>query len=334
MSPVTGHDVAVADDLLLAAEVAEAEAVAAEARADAARARAKAAQLRREAGSRRSAPSVDDAAASVETAESASAASGGTTESASVGGVAAGESGSATPTSADADARDETDDARPATASAGGVAPDSEPEGAPGAEPDVSAGANSAGVAEGSPTEEPAAEGESTGRLRRLRTALAAHPRRTALRAAAVLTIAAALTTSGFLGYQHREAAAQERREGEFAAAAKQGVVALTTLDFTHAAADVQRVLDNSTGTFRDDFQGRSADFTSVIEQSQVATEGTVNAVAVESMTDDSAVVLVAATSKVTNSGGAQQEPRAWRLSVTVQREGDTMRMSKVEFVP
>ncbi|UGT61300.1 hypothetical protein [Nocardia asteroides] len=342
MSPVTGPDVAVADDLLLAAEVAEAEAVAAEARADAARARAKAAQLRREAGSRRSAPSVDDLAErdeavdsdEVDEAADSDEVTGATSASADVS--ASEGTNDARPTTADAGGPTTADAGGPTTADAGGPATVGDG-GAVNADspdrPEKTASAQ-AGAAEKDSAGEPAGEDESPGRLRRLRTALAAHPRRTALQAAAVLTIAAALVTSALLGYQHREAAAQERRAGEFAAAAKQGVVALTTLDFTHAAADVQRVLDNSTGTFRDDFQGRSADFTSVIEQSQVATEGTVNAVAVESMTDDSAVVLVAATSKVTNSGGAQQEPRAWRLSVTVQREGDTMRMSKVEFVP
>ena len=44
-------------------------------------------------------------------------------------------------------------------------------------------------------------------------------------------------------------------------------------------------------------------------------TEVTVNAAAVESMTNDTAVVLVSATSRVTNSAGAKQEPRSWRLS-------------------
>lgn len=288
MSPVTEPDIAVADDLLLAAEVAEAEAVAAEARAEAARARAKAARLRRAAGSGRAAPDG---------------------ESAPAGTASTGSSGDS-PSAADG------------THDGIGVAGAAEAGAGPAEDATTTA---KAGAAD---------EARAQGRVRRLRAKLAADPRRTALRAAAVLVIAAALGTSGFLGYQHREAAAQERREAEFAAAAKQGVIALTTLNFSAAAADVQRVLDNSTGPFLADFQNRSADFTSVIEQSQVSTEGTVNAVAVESMTDDSAVVLVAATSKVTNSGGAQQEPRAWRLSVTVQREGDALRMSKVEFVP
>lgn len=66
----------------------------------------------------------------------------------------------------------------------------------------------------------------------------------------------------------------------------------------------------------------------------KVVTEGTVNATAVESMNEHSAVVLVAATSRVTNSAGAKDEPRAWRLKVTVTEEGGQYKMSKVEFVP
>ena len=63
-------------------------------------------------------------------------------------------------------------------------------------------------------------------------------------------------------------------------------------------------------------------------------TDVTVNATAVESMSPDSAVVLVAATSRVTNAAGAKQEPRAWRLSVNLERDGGQVKMSKVEFVP
>ena len=51
-------------------------------------------------------------------------------------------------------------------------------------------------------------------------------------------------------------------------------------------------------------------------------------------MTDDTAIVLVAASSRVTNSAGAKQEPRSWRLRVDLQRDGDQIKMSKVEFVP
>jgi Mce-associated membrane protein len=51
-------------------------------------------------------------------------------------------------------------------------------------------------------------------------------------------------------------------------------------------------------------------------------------------MTGDSATVLVAATSTMSNSAGGQQPPRSWRLSVTVQRDRGQLKVSKVEFVP
>ena len=158
--------------------------------------------------------------------------------------------------------------------------------------------------------------------------------RRTLAAVAASAVICTAVVACAYMLRHHAGASDRDRRAAEFEAAARQGVVTLTTLDFDNADADVQRVLDNSTGEFHDDFRNRAQDFVDVIEQSNVATEGTVGAAAVESMTDDSAVVLVAATSKVTNAAGADQEPRVWRLSVTVTRDGDRLKMSKVEFVP
>ena len=146
--------------------------------------------------------------------------------------------------------------------------------------------------------------------------------------------ICALLAASGYMIWQDRNAAAQRHRTAQFAAAARQGVVSLMTLDFNHTKEDVQRVLDNSTGQFRDDFQSHADDFTKAVQETKVVTVGSVNATAVQSTTDNSAVVLVAAKTKVTNATGAQHEPRAWRLSVTVTRDGGQIKMSKVEFMP
>jgi Mce-associated membrane protein len=152
--------------------------------------------------------------------------------------------------------------------------------------------------------------------------------------AAAVLVACAMVGASGFILWQHREAGAEQQRAAEFAAAARQGIVTLMSMDFAHAKDDVQRVIDNSTGSFKDDFVKQAADYTATVQQSQVTTVTTVNAVAVKSMAADSADVLVGATSEVTNAAGAKQEPRAWRLAVTVTRDGDQLKLSKVEFVP
>ncbi|MGH3958042.1 hypothetical protein [Mycobacterium sp.] len=152
----------------------------------------------------------------------------------------------------------------------------------------------------------------------------------------AVIVIFASLAVSGYMVWEHRNASQQRQRVAEFSAAARQGVVTLTSLDFNHAKQDVQRVIENSTGAFRDDFQKTADDFTKAVEQSQVVERGTVAVAAVDlgSMTSDSAVVLVASTAEVTNAAGAKQDPRNFRLIVTLTRDGDQLKMSKVQFVP
>ena len=144
----------------------------------------------------------------------------------------------------------------------------------------------------------------------------------------------ALITLSVLMVQNHRHQAAEQQRSAEYTAAARQSVVTLMSLDFNKANDDVQRIIDNSTGQFRDDFKNQAEDFIKVAKDSKVITEVTVNATGVESMTNDSAVVLVSATSRVTNAAGAKQEPRTWRLSVNLQRDGGQIKMAKVEFVP
>jgi Mce-associated membrane protein len=151
----------------------------------------------------------------------------------------------------------------------------------------------------------------------------------------AVIVTVGSLAASAYIVAQHRDASQQRQRAAEFAAAAREGVVTLTSLDFNDAKAGVQRIIGNSTGSFRDDFAKMAGDFTKVVEESKVVERGTVQAVAVDldSLTNDSAVVLVASTSEVTNAAGAKQDPRNFKLIVTLTRDGDQLKMSKVEFV-
>jgi Mce-associated membrane protein len=152
--------------------------------------------------------------------------------------------------------------------------------------------------------------------------------------AVAIACTCALITLSVLMVLNHRHQAAEQQRRAEYAAAGRQSVVTLMSLDFNNAKADVQRIIDNSTGQFRDDFKNQADDFVKVAQDSKVITEVTVNAAGVETMTNDSAVVLVSATSRVSNAAGAKQEPRTWRLSVNLQRDGGQIKMSKVEFVP
>lgn len=152
----------------------------------------------------------------------------------------------------------------------------------------------------------------------------------------AIIVILVAVAVSIDMVLAHRSASQKQQRAAEFAAAARQGVVTLTSLDFNTAKADVQRIIDNSTGPFKDDFQKTADEFIKAVEGSKVVEQGSVEAAAVDldSMTNDSAVVLVASKTDVTNAAGAKQDPRNFRLIVTVTREGDRLKMSKVQFVP
>jgi Mce-associated membrane protein len=153
------------------------------------------------------------------------------------------------------------------------------------------------------------------------------------LSTAAIVGIIGLLVAIGLMLWHHHTVLAERQRSVAFTAAAKQGVVNLTSLDFNKAKEDVQRVLDSSTGEFRDDFQRRADDFASVVKDSKAVTEGSIAATAVESMGKDSAVVLVLANERVTNSAGAKDDPRAFRFRVSVVRDGDQLKISKVEFV-
>jgi Mce-associated membrane protein len=149
-----------------------------------------------------------------------------------------------------------------------------------------------------------------------------------------VLVIAALLTACVLMFISHRNVQADQQRRAEFEAAARQGVVTLMSLDYNKAKEDVQRIIDSSTGQFKTDFQNTAEDFVKVAVESKAVTETNVTATAVESMTADTATVLVAASSRVTNAAGAKQEPRAWRLSVNLARDGGQLKLAKVEFVP
>jgi Mce-associated membrane protein len=171
---------------------------------------------------------------------------------------------------------------------------------------------------------------ERPARRRRLK-----RPGLKAIAAALVVVLSLGLLgVGGWMFWQHRQTVAEQQRSAEFAAAARQGVVTLMSLNFSHAKDDVQRIIDNTTGDFKKDFEGQAGDFTKVAQDSKVITEATVNSTAVQSMTRDTATVLVAVTTRVSNVASKEQGPRSWRLSVDVARDGGQIKLAKVEFVP
>lgn len=151
----------------------------------------------------------------------------------------------------------------------------------------------------------------------------------------ATLLTAALLAATGYMVWQHQKTTRLQHGAAEFTAAARQDVINLMSIDFNTAQDSVQRVLDGSTGRFRSNFADTADDFVKALKDEKIITKATINDAAVESMTGDSAVVLVSATSRREGEKAPkeQQQPRLWRVVVTLEREDGQIKMSGVDFV-
>jgi Mce-associated membrane protein len=149
-----------------------------------------------------------------------------------------------------------------------------------------------------------------------------------------LVVVAALAGVGGWFGYrvyQDRQAQAQRNL---YVQVARQTAVNLTTIDYTEVDADIKRILDSATGGFYDDFQKRSQPFVDVVKKVQSKSEGTVAEAGLLSEAEDQAQVLVAVSVKTTIAAAPEQEPRRWRMRISVQKTGDGAKVSNVEFVP
>jgi Mce-associated membrane protein len=157
----------------------------------------------------------------------------------------------------------------------------------------------------------------------------------TAAVAVTTLVTAGLLAATGYMLWQHHKTTQQRHSAAEFVAAARQDVVNLMSMDYNKSQESVQRVLDGSTGKFKANFDETADEFAKALRDEKIVTSATVNDAAVDSMTGNSAVVLVSATSRREGKQAPkeQQQPQVWRVVLTLEREGDQIKMSGVEFV-
>jgi Mce-associated membrane protein len=151
---------------------------------------------------------------------------------------------------------------------------------------------------------------------------------------AGLVAVVALAGLAGWMGYRAYNSYQAEQQRHLFLQVGRQGALNLTTINWEQAEQDVQRVLDSATGQFYDDFQNRATPFIEVVKQAQSKSEGSVTDAGLESASSDGAQVLVAVTVNTSNVGAPQQEPRAWRMRLTVTKVGDEAKVSNVEFVP
>lgn len=146
-----------------------------------------------------------------------------------------------------------------------------------------------------------------------------------------VLLLGSLTAWQGWLTYQtHR----QQEMDEALLRAARQGVLNLTTIDYNKVDSDVARVLDSSTGSFRDDFQQRAQPFAEVVKQAKSVSVGSITEAALESSSATQGQALVAVSVKTSDASGAEQQPRMWRMRVAVDQTDQGIKISNVEFVP
>lgn len=158
--------------------------------------------------------------------------------------------------------------------------------------------------------------------------------RRVALVLGVLLTVLGLAGVTGWLGWQVYRLHQQDHHRQTCLQAARQGALNLTTIDYREVNADIQRILDGTTGAFHNDFSQRSEPFIDTVKQAQSTSVGTITAAGLESMTDREAQVLVAVSVKSSLAGVQQAQPRAWRMRINVETVGDEMKVSNVAFVP
>ncbi|WP_210419612.1 Mce protein [Mycolicibacterium sp. ELW1] len=166
----------------------------------------------------------------------------------------------------------------------------------------------------------------------------ASKPARSHVRLALIVGIVVVVALgglTGWLGYRAYDVRKTNQLQDLLVGVGRQGAINLTTIDAAEVDKDVQRILDSATDQFYDDFTKRSQPFIEVVKQAQSKSVGTVTEAGLESMSGGEGQVLVAVTVVTSNRGAENQQPRSWRMRLTVKKTGnDEAKVSKVEFVP
>ena len=151
--------------------------------------------------------------------------------------------------------------------------------------------------------------------------------------ATAAVLICVSLLATAYMVWQHLSLMREHRHAAVFAAAARSGVEMMMSIDPDHAKENVQRTIDNTTGALKSQLEATSSYMVKSAQDAKVTTKATAQDAAVESMTSNSAVVLVLAKSDTTNPDKSTRPPVFWRLSVSIDRDGGQLKISKMDFV-
>jgi Mce-associated membrane protein len=116
--------------------------------------------------------------------------------------------------------------------------------------------------------------------------------------------------------------------------AGRQAAVDLTTIAYSSVDEDIQRVLDSSEAPFHEEFERNSAAFAEAVRRAQSTSRGSVTAAGIESQDGDTTQVIVTMKVQTTTTAGPQENPREWRLRITLRGGQGGQKVADVGFVP
>jgi len=158
-------------------------------------------------------------------------------------------------------------------------------------------------------------------------------PRQTLLIGLLALAAAAAVFAVIVLANRLGHVRDEEARRQEILQTARQQGVNITTLDYQTVDEDLQRVLEQSTGTFRKEFRAGTKDLTDLVVKNKAVSTGEVLEAGIVTADSDSARVLVVADSTVSNGSSAQPQVRHYRMQLDLVRRGSRWLTSTLTFV-
>lgn len=177
-------------------------------------------------------------------------------------------------------------------------------------------------------------DGPTSVRARRCRLPRIRRPGRKAVAVGVgIVLTCASLGASGYMAWRDHAIKHKWQLAPEFAAAARLGVTTFMSIDPNHAKENIQRSIDASTGDLKTQLEAQSAFMAQRAEESKVISKVTVEAVGVESWTENSGVALVSAKSDVSNPDNSKRPPMLWRISVKIERDGGQLKMSRIDFL-
>ena len=149
----------------------------------------------------------------------------------------------------------------------------------------------------------------------------------------AVLAVLA-LTAAVVCGIRWNSTRLAEQSRAEVLATGRQAAVDLTTVHFSSAKADAQKVLGESSGNFAQLFTQNVDSYVGNVETAAVVSRPELVEAAVKSLDGDTAEVMAAVTITVTNKLSPNGERRDYRMLEWLERTGDRWLVSRLDFIP